>query len=137
MKIPKGVDSGLNLRMAKKGNAALQGDFGDLLIKVKVSNHPYFKREGYDIITEKKITVTQAILGKTIKVETIEGPLDLKVNPGEERIVLKGMGINKLPPNQNEKGDQIVLIKVTFPKNLSEKQRQALEAYALVEDQEE
>lgn len=56
--IPKGVDSGVNLRMSKKGNYAAKGEAGDLLIKVNVRPHPYFKREGYDIYTDKYITVT-------------------------------------------------------------------------------
>jgi molecular chaperone DnaJ len=56
--IPKGVDSGINLRMSKKGNYVLKGDPGDLLIKIAVRKHPYFKREGYDILTDKYITVT-------------------------------------------------------------------------------
>ena len=56
--IPKGVDSGVNLRMSKKGNYSLRGDAGDLLIKVNVKAHPYFKREGSDILTEKSISLT-------------------------------------------------------------------------------
>ena len=56
--IPKGVDNGVNLRMTKKGNQTTKGDAGDLLIKVVVRPHPYFKREGYDIITDKYISVT-------------------------------------------------------------------------------
>jgi len=56
--IPKGVDSGVNLRMSKKGNYSLRGEAGDLLIKVNVKPHPYFKREGPDILTDKYITFT-------------------------------------------------------------------------------
>lgn len=71
--IPKGVDNGVNLRMNKKGNQALSGDHGDLLIKIAVRPHPYFKREGFDIITDKYITVTQAILGGPVTIETLSG----------------------------------------------------------------
>ena len=90
--------------MNKKGNYSLKGDPGDLLIKVTVKPHPNFKRQGADILSEKNITLTQAILGGTIKVETINGPQDLKIKPGtshEEQVVLQNMGVNKLPPNQN------------------------------------
>ena len=80
--IPKGVDSGVNLRMSKKGNFSLRGEAGDLLIKVNVKPHPYFKRSGSDILTEKKITLSQALLGGTAKIKTIQGPLDLKIKPG-------------------------------------------------------
>ncbi len=56
--IPKGVDNGMNLRLSKKGNYFLKGENGDLLIKVNVRSHPYFKREGVDIHTEKFVTMT-------------------------------------------------------------------------------
>jgi molecular chaperone DnaJ len=56
--IPKGVDSGVNLRLSKKGNFSSKGDNGDLLIQVKVRPHPYFKREGPDIFTDKYISMT-------------------------------------------------------------------------------
>ena len=72
----------MNLRMSKKGNFSLKGESGDLLIKVIVKPHPIFKREGVDIISEKYITMTQAILGGTCKVETLSGKVDLKLKPG-------------------------------------------------------
>ncbi len=56
--IPKGVDSGVNLRMSKKGNFSINGDPGDLLIKVNVKPHPFFRRSGFDIISDRYITYT-------------------------------------------------------------------------------
>ena len=50
--IPKGVDTGVNLRLSKKGNTSIGGRPGDLMIKVEVKSHPYFKREGANIFTE-------------------------------------------------------------------------------------
>jgi len=76
------VHSGVNLRMSKKGNAVHQGDQGDLLIKITVRPHPYFKREGYDIVTDKYITFTQAVLGDKIKIETLQGKAEVKLKPG-------------------------------------------------------
>lgn len=80
--IPKGVDNGVNLRMSKKGNQTPKGDSGDLLIKVNVRPHPYLKREGFDIIAEKYISVTQAILGGSIKIDTLNGKKDITLQPG-------------------------------------------------------
>lgn len=68
--------------MSKKGNFSLRGETGDLLIKVNVLPHPFFKREGSDIVTDKYITFSQAALGSTIKIETIWGKQDLKIKPG-------------------------------------------------------
>ena len=79
--------------MSKKGNFSLKGEAGDLLIKVSVKPHPQFKREGADIITEKPITVTQAILGATLKIDTLWGKHELKIKPGtmhDEQVVLGG-----------------------------------------------
>lgn len=100
--IPKGVDSGVNLRMSKKGNFSLKGEPGDLLIKVTVKEHPYFKRKGADIYVEKKVTLTQALLGSTVRVKTLQGDVDLKIRPGtgnDEQYTMHGFGVNKLPPN--------------------------------------
>ena len=55
--IPKGVDSGVNLRVSRKGNAGMGGPAGDLMIKVKVKPHPYFKRDGSDIHTNLHLSI--------------------------------------------------------------------------------
>jgi DnaJ-class molecular chaperone len=68
--------------MSKKGNFSLKGEAGDLLIKVNVRPHPYFRREGSDIYTDKFITFTQAVLGGSTKVETLTGKVDVKIQPG-------------------------------------------------------
>ena len=91
--IPKGVDSGVNLRMSKKGNFSLKGESGDLLIKVTVKQHPYFTWEGADILSVKHITLSQAALGSTLKVDTLWGKHDLKIKPGtvhDEQVILAG-----------------------------------------------
>ena len=123
--------------MSKKGNFSLKGEAGDLLIKVNVKPHPTFKREGSDIVTEKPITFTQAVLGSTVKAETLWGKNDVKLRAGinhDEQVVLQGQGVNKLPPNQNTKGNHIVKIKIVIPKKLTDAQRAALEQYAKLEE---
>lgn len=56
--IPKGVDNGVNLRVAKKGHSSITGTAGDLMIAVKVKAHPYFKRDSFDILTDLYLTVS-------------------------------------------------------------------------------
>lgn len=124
--IPKGVDSGVNLRMSKKGNYSLKGEPGDLLIKVTVKPHPTFKREGFDIVTEQNITFAQAALGSSIKVDTLWGKQEVKIKPGtthDENIVLAGQGVNRLPPNQTTRGNHVIKVKLVVPKKLTEAQR--------------
>lgn len=80
--IPKGVDSGVNLRVAKKGNAGDGGaaaPAGDLIVSVKVKSHAYFKREGANIHSDCYLTISEAVLGNEVKVKTLYGDVKLKI----------------------------------------------------------
>ena len=61
--IPAGIDSEMVLRVKNKGNEATNGQAGDLILVVSIGESPLFKRDGFDILTEQNITVTEAILG--------------------------------------------------------------------------
>ena len=122
--------------MNGKGNVSPHGPPGDLMIKVTVRDHPYFKRDKYDIHTDKYITVSQAILGGSTKVKTLTGEIDLEINAGtqhNDRKRLVGQGITKLPPNHRQKGDHYVSFKIEIPRVLSDEQREAIKKYAEVE----
>jgi molecular chaperone DnaJ len=80
--IPKGVDNGVNLRVSKKGNAGLGGPAGDLMIQIKVKPHPVFKRDGADIHSDLFISISDAVLGNEVKVQTLYGDIGMKVDPG-------------------------------------------------------
>ena len=82
--IPKGVDSGVNLRVSKKGHFSPVGPPGDLMVQIKVKPHPYFKRDGSDINTDLYITVSQAILGAEIPIKTLYGDIKMKIDPGTQ-----------------------------------------------------
>ena len=83
--MPKGVFDGVILRLKAKGNWAPNDLSGDLLVKVKMAKHPYFlksKTNAWDVLTFKYITITQAILGATVKIDTLEGTKEVSVEPG-------------------------------------------------------
>ena len=80
--VPKGVDSGVNLRVSKKGHYSPVGPPGDLMVQIKVKPHPYFKRDGSDINTDLYITISQAVLGAEIPVKTLYGDIKMKIDPG-------------------------------------------------------
>lgn len=82
--IPKGVDNGVNLRVSKKGHFSPVGPAGDLMVQIKVKPHPYFKRDGSDILTDQYITVSQAILGAELNIKTLYGDVKMKVDPGTQ-----------------------------------------------------
>ena len=94
--IPKGVDNGVNLRVAKKGHAGSGGPYGDLIINVKVRNHAYFKREGSNIHTDLYLNISQAVLGGEVAVKTLYGDVIIKISPGtqnEEKKKITNYGI--------------------------------------------
>ena len=69
------------LRIKGKGHQALNGNLGDVIIKVKVLDHPKFKREGHDIFSTEKVCLTKAILGGTQVVETCYGAKNFEIKP--------------------------------------------------------
>jgi len=129
VKIPSGIESGKKLRLAGKGMDVMAGrPPGDLYLKVHVAAHPIFKREGSDITVEKEIKISDALLGTTIEIPTLDGAKHIKVPPGTQshsRIRLKGYGLPS--PQAGGKGDEYVRIIVKYPKSLSERQKKLVE----------
>jgi curved DNA-binding protein len=129
VKIPPGIESGKKLRLAGKGMDGGGGrPPGDLYLKVNVAEHPFFKREGSDIAVDKEIKISEALLGTTIEVPTLDGSKLIKVPPGtqsQSRIRLKGFGLSRL--QGGGKGDEYVRILIKYPKSLSEKQKKLAE----------
>jgi len=132
VRIPAGITAGKKLRVANRGNPGLHGGpAGDLYLHINILPHPIFAREGNDIYLEKSITVSQAILGTTIEVPTIDGSVKrVKVPAGTQpntKIRLKGCGVEGL---KGEKGDQYVKISVHIPKKLTSKQEELIRQLA-------
>jgi len=127
--IPAGVESGKKLRLAGKGGPAPSGGSpGNLYIVVDIATHPYFERKGTDIEYTAKIGFSDALLGTTISVPTMEDEKQLKVpagiSPGT-KMRIKGYGFPHM--KGNDKGDLYVKIDVQFPSSLSKKQRELIE----------
>ena len=132
VKIPKGIPAGKKLRLAGKGMAGKNGGPpGDLYLQISVMEHPVFEREGDDLIVEKEINFSEAALGTTIEVPTLEGTKKVKVPPGTQshtKMRLKGLGI---PRFQGEgKGDEYVKVIVRVPRKIAEKSRRLIEELA-------
>lgn len=128
VKIPPGIASGKKLRLAGKGGRGMGGPAGDVYLRVNVGEHPFFKREGSDIVLDKDVNLTDAILGTTIEVPTLEGTKRIKVPPGTQsnsRIRLKGFGLPRIPGGG--KGDEYVRILIRYPKNLNDRQKKLIE----------
>jgi len=127
--IEPGVEDGTVLRLHGEGNTGQQGGpHGDLIVVVHQKPHPFFLRNGNDVICEVPISVFQAILSAEIKVPTLDGKV-VKINipPGTESgkvLRLKKEGIPYF--KRWGKGDQLVKVIVQIPKNLSSKEKKVL-----------
>ena len=123
IKIPAGITHGKVLRLKSKGQLSLTGNRrGDLHLLVNVNSHPLFRREGRDVVVEAEIKLTQALLGTSIEVETLNGIKSVKIPPGTQnnsRLRLKEAGIKFA---SGTRGDQLVRIIINIPKNLTEEQ---------------
>jgi curved DNA-binding protein len=130
VKIPKGMTSGKKLRLVGKGRpGAFGGPKGNLYIEIKVLPHPVFTLEGTDLIIERKIKLTEAILGTKLEVPTLDGKdIALKIPPGIQshtKMRLKDYGIPLM--GRSGRGDQYVRVVVTMPKKLAKKQKELIQ----------
>jgi curved DNA-binding protein len=132
VKIPRGIPSGKKLRLAGKGMEGRNGGPpGDLYLQVSIREHPVFSREGDDLIVEKEINFSEAVLGTTIEVPTLEGMKKVKIPPGTQshtKMRLKGLGT---PHFQGEgKGDEYVKVIIKVPKKVTEKSKGLIQELA-------
>ena len=131
VEVPPGIHDGQQIRLSGEGHAgSLDGRAGDLYVQVRVRPDPRFVREGNDIFSTVDLTMTQAALGTTVQVPTLEGDAELDFEPGTqpgEIRVLRGRG---MPVLQGfGRGDHRVLVNVQVPHRLTEEQRKLLEQF--------
>jgi len=138
VEIPPGIHHGQQIRISGEGHAGGGGArAGDVYVEVDVKPDPRFVREGNDIFSTADLTITEAALGATVTVPTLDGDLDLEFSegtqPGEIR-VLRGRG---MPVLQGfGRGDHRVLVNVAVPRRLNDEQRRLLEQFARSTDDE-
>jgi curved DNA-binding protein len=133
VKIPKGMITGKKLRLAGKGSPSpLGGSPGDLFIQAKVLNDPVYRVENYDLHMNHELKLSEAVLGTSISVPTLDDKkLSLKIPPGTKPGTKMRMSGHGLPHMKgNKKGDLYVKIQVKLPKQLSDEQRKLIEKLA-------
>jgi len=134
IKIPAGVDTGSRLRISNEGELGFYGGPpGDLYIILNVEEHLFFKRDGNDLYCEVPLSFPQAALGAEIEVATLDGTSKIKIPPGTPSgriFYLKGKGIQRL--GSHGRGDQILKVYIDVPKKLTQKQKELLEEFALI-----
>ncbi len=135
VKIPAGINNGSTLKLSGQGEAGIRGGrAGDLYIYVKIASHPYFKREGLDILYDAHIPFTKAALGGEIEIPTLSGKATLKIpkcTQASQTLRMTGQGI-KTKDGRN--GNQLVRIIIGMPKKLSERQEELLKELDTLEN---
>lgn len=136
IKIPAGIDNNETIRLSGQGEAVQKGaQAGDLYVKIRVNPEKRFKRRGYDILSKQEINITTAVLGGKIEIQTVDGPVELKIPEGAQSgiiIRMKNKGVPHLAGrdyfgrNQERRGDHLVEITVKIPTSLSRKQKEIL-----------
>ncbi|MDA8266030.1 MAG: molecular chaperone DnaJ [Actinomycetota bacterium] len=126
--VPPGVDNGATLRVAGAGAAALRGGVaGDLYVHLRVAADPRFDRSGDDLIATVHIPFTQAALGTSLDVATLDGSSHIEIQPGTQSgkiIRLSGLGVPRL--RARGRGDLLVHIVVDTPTKLSKEEEELL-----------
>lgn len=132
-RIPAGVDSGSVIRLSGQGHPGMSGGpNGDLMVKIRVAPHPYFRRDGANLLVDVPISLTEAALGAKVDVPTLsEGLVTVTVPAGSAsgtRLRLRGKGI--INRKTNEPGDLYAILQIVVPKNLDDRSRELLEEFA-------
>jgi molecular chaperone DnaJ len=135
VKIPAGAQDGSTIRVAGKGGEAEGRRNGDLLLRLRMRPHPYFRRDGNDISLDVPIRVSEAIKGARIEVPTIDGPVTVTIPPGSSsgrKLRLKGKGVPT--PGGGDRGDQYLVLQVVVPQGGAEELGRLADRLAPFED---
>ncbi|HET9225969.1 MAG TPA: DnaJ C-terminal domain-containing protein, partial [Thermoanaerobaculia bacterium] len=131
VRIPEGVRAGQRIRLAGQGQPGMNGgQAGDLYLKIEIEPDPRYKVDGANLQTTVAVTPWEAALGSEAEVQTLDGPVRVKIPAGSStgrKIRLRGRG---LPQSGGEKGDLLAEIRIVVPETLSERERELFEQLA-------
>lgn len=137
VKIPAGVKTGSRVRVPCKGDGSVSGGPpGDLFLVVRVQPHPFFSRQGNNVLCSVPVTVEEAVLGAEIEVPTVEGKARLKIAPGTQsgqKLRLRGRGAPSA--NGGDRGDQLVEVQVVLPKVEDDRSREIVREFSRLNPQ--
>jgi DnaJ-class molecular chaperone len=127
IQVPAGIDDGQMIRMSSMGETIEGGVPGDLYVKVHVRKHATLRKEGYNLIMDLQVKLTEALLGAEKHIATLDGDLTLKVPAGTNSgtiLRVKGKGV---PVSADRRGDLYVRVRVTMPEKLSKEAKKHIE----------
>ncbi len=132
VRIPPGVREGQKIRVRGQGQGRIgPGQRGDLYVVCHIKAHPYFERDGDDILLTVPVTISEAALGAKVDVPSIDGMRTVTIPPGTAsgtKLRLGGLGVQN--PASAKRGDQFVVVRIVPPKQLTSQARSLLDAFA-------
>ncbi|MBN1765706.1 MAG: molecular chaperone DnaJ, partial [Sedimentisphaerales bacterium] len=136
VKIPSGIIDGQAIRINGEGEPGQNGGpRGDLYCYVKIQSHPFLLRTDDDLVIRVPISFSQAALGSTIEVPSLDGPQEVTIPPGTQHGAILQIKDQGLPNLQSKRrGSLLVQILVEIPKKLNKEQKQLLREFARTED---
>jgi molecular chaperone DnaJ len=125
--IPAGIRNGEMIRMTGFGEAVSRGTKGDLYIKINVTPHPIFKRDGSDLVMNLNLKLSDALLGTKYPIQTLDGDIEVTIPEGvtmNEILRVRGKGV---PVAKGKRGDLLIKLNIKLPSKLSKKSREIIE----------
>jgi len=125
--IPAGIDNGQVIRLAGLGEAISGGATGDLYVKVHVRSDAKFRKEGFNLITDLPVKVSDALIGAEYQLDTLDGTVTVTVPPlqsTDEILRMKGKGV---PTERGKRGDLLIRVRVEFPQKISKEAKELLQ----------
>lgn len=127
IEVPPGIDDGQMIRLSGMGETIEGGMPGDLFVKVHVRRHPYLRKEGFNLVMDLEIKLSEALLGGEKKIVALDGEMTLKIPAGTNTgniLRVKGKGV---PQGGNKRGDLYIRARVNIPEDLSKEEKKLIE----------
>ena len=131
VRIPKGATNGQRLRLPGRGGKGLEGGRdGDLYLNIEFRPHPLFRVNGHDLYVDLPLAPWEAVLGGTVEVPTLGGPVHLKVPPNSRAGQKLRLAKRGLPRPKGAEGDLYAIVHIVVPATTSERERELFKALA-------
>lgn len=128
VKIPPGIEDGKTIRLREQGEPSPNGGAaGDLLLKIRVAEHPYFQRRGQNLHVKLPVSLAEAVSGAKVDVPTPSGTVTLSVPPGSSsgtRLRIRGHGVES---NKGKAGDLFAELQLVLPEGLDDEDREQIQ----------
>jgi len=127
VQIPAGIEGGQMMRMNGMGETIEGGHPGDLYIRIHVRSHQHLRKEGYNLVMDMSIKLSEALLGANRAVSTLDGEIEVKIPAGTNTGNVLRVKSKGVPQGNNQRGDLYIRMNVKLPDKLSKEAKKLVE----------